>query len=256
MERIVGEGGEPGAQYLGGAVPVQSADLAGGRPPARQCVVAGIGKALGMAATLRQIWEENKEPYSIIHLPLVEMPPRLMLELGTAERQSDPPHPPSYLASSSPKASGGASPVLLLLLALCVADRPGLLVQGVMVSWKLLTAGSAGFMSLSCYFRCIGFSCFPLWSDSSNKYIENSIYVDPSSSEDSTGLRKIQPFLLIVIIEENCQITVGLGFHQRMLALVGPQSGQEISGASAVYPVPGIELAHRKQHLAGMADVV
>lgn len=66
--------GEPGGQYLGGAVPVQSACLAGGRPPARQCVVAGIGKALGMAATLRQIWEENKEPYSIIYLPLVEIP--------------------------------------------------------------------------------------------------------------------------------------------------------------------------------------
>lgn len=47
--------GESGARYLGGAVPVQSADLAGGRPPARQCVVAGIGKALGIAATLRQI---------------------------------------------------------------------------------------------------------------------------------------------------------------------------------------------------------
>lgn len=55
--------GESGARYLGGAVPVQSAGLAGGRPPARQCVVAGIGKALGMAATLRQIWEENKVPY-------------------------------------------------------------------------------------------------------------------------------------------------------------------------------------------------
>lgn len=71
--------GEPGGQYLGGAVPVQSAGLAGGRHPARQCVVAGIGKALGMAATLRQIWEENKEPYSIIYLPLVAMPPKLML---------------------------------------------------------------------------------------------------------------------------------------------------------------------------------
>lgn len=62
--------GEPGGRYLGGAVPVQSAGLAGGRPPARQCVVAGIGKALGMAATLRQIWEENKEPYSIMNLHL------------------------------------------------------------------------------------------------------------------------------------------------------------------------------------------
>lgn len=82
MERIVGEGWGARGQYLGGAVPVQSAGLAGGRPPTRQCVVAGIGKALGMAATLRQIWEENKEPYSIIHLSLVEMPPKLMLGLG------------------------------------------------------------------------------------------------------------------------------------------------------------------------------
>lgn len=95
MERIVGEGWGAKSQYLGGAVPVQSAGLAGGRPPARQCVVAGIGKALGMAATLRQIWEENKEPYSIIHLSLVEMPPKLTLGLGIFEcplkRQPNPP---------------------------------------------------------------------------------------------------------------------------------------------------------------------
>lgn len=62
--------GESGARYLRGAVPVQIAGLAGGRPPARQCVVAGIGKALGIAATLRQIWEENKVPHTIILLPL------------------------------------------------------------------------------------------------------------------------------------------------------------------------------------------
>lgn len=62
--------GESGTRYLSGAVPVQSAGLAGGRPPACQCVVAGIGKALGIAATLRQIWEENKVPHTIILLPL------------------------------------------------------------------------------------------------------------------------------------------------------------------------------------------
>lgn len=62
--------GESGARYLSGAVPVQSAGLAGGRPPTCQCVVAGIGKAVGMAATLRQIWEENKVPHTIIPLPL------------------------------------------------------------------------------------------------------------------------------------------------------------------------------------------
>lgn len=65
---------EAGARYLGGAVPVQSAGLAGSRPPARQCVVAGIGKALGVAATLRQIWGENKVPYSIIRLPWARHP--------------------------------------------------------------------------------------------------------------------------------------------------------------------------------------
>lgn len=122
-----------GGQYLGGAVPVQSAGLAGGRPPTRQCVVAGIGKALGMAATLRQIWEENKEPYSIIHLSLVQMSPKLMLGLGIFEcplqRQPNPPHPLSYLASSSSKARWRASHVFFLLMpALCVAHRPGLLI--------------------------------------------------------------------------------------------------------------------------------
>lgn len=60
--------GESGTRYLGGTVPVQSAGLAGGRP--HQCVVAGIGKALGMAATLRQIWGENKVPHTITPLPL------------------------------------------------------------------------------------------------------------------------------------------------------------------------------------------
>ena len=72
-----GDWGESGARYLGGAVPVQSAGLAGGRPPARQCVVARIGKALGVAATLRQIWEENKVPHTIIPLPRDS--PKLML---------------------------------------------------------------------------------------------------------------------------------------------------------------------------------
>lgn len=67
---VDGDWGESGARYLGGAVPVQSAGLAGGRPSALQCVVAGIGKALGMAATLRQIWEENKVPHTITPLPL------------------------------------------------------------------------------------------------------------------------------------------------------------------------------------------
>lgn len=66
--------GESGARYLGGAVPVQSAGLAGGRPPACQCVVAGIGKALGMAATLRQIWEENKVPYHHTAAPGIRHP--------------------------------------------------------------------------------------------------------------------------------------------------------------------------------------
>lgn len=97
--------GEPGGQYLGGAVPVQSAGLAGGRPPARQCVVAGIGIALGMAATLRQIWEENKEPYSIIYLPLVEIPQNkcwgcAILNIPCKEA-ANLPHPPSCVASTS-----------------------------------------------------------------------------------------------------------------------------------------------------------
>lgn len=74
-------------------------------------------------------------------------------------------------------------------------------------------------------------------------------FVDPSSSEDSIGLEKTQPFLLIVIIKENCQILMALGFHQRMLALAGPWSVQEVSEgsvyteASIVYPVPGTQQA-------------
>lgn len=95
---VDGDWGESGARYLGGAVPVQSAGLAGGRPPARQCVVARIGKALGVAATLRQIWEENKVPHTIIPLPLARDTPKLMLGVAALRglckvRQPSPPSP-------------------------------------------------------------------------------------------------------------------------------------------------------------------